>query len=68
MNQIKNPKIKFCSYECSKKHKIPTTFTPEQKMISKWLREFEMDLEAVITDALETADELKACKCGKAKR
>lgn len=68
MNQIKNPKIKLCSNERSKKHRTLPTFTPEQKMISQWLQEFEMVLEAVITDALETADELKACKCGKAKR
>lgn len=68
MNQIKNPKIKLCSNKRSKKHRPLPTFTPEQKMISKWLQEFEMDLEAVITNALETVDELKACECGKVKR
>ena len=35
------------------------------KELAQWLQEFEMDLEAVITSALETADELKACECGK---
>ena len=38
------------------------------KELAQWLQEFEMDLEAVITNALETVDELKACECGKVKR
>ena len=32
------------------------------KELAEWLQEFEMDLEAVITSALETADELKVCE------
>ena len=33
-----------------------------KECLAQWLQEFEMDLEAVITSALETADELKACE------
>lgn len=29
-----------------------------KEYLAQWLQEFEMDLEAVITSALETADEL----------
>ena len=29
-----------------------------KECLAQWLQEFEMDLEAVITSALETADEL----------
>lgn len=32
VDQIKNPKSKFCSYECCKKHRNLPTFTPEQKI------------------------------------
>lgn len=33
-----------------------------KECLAQWLQEFEMDLEAVITSALETADELKVCE------